>query len=48
MIFTYPNDFWHKEKINNFDPYDVLLLLLQIYHATYDWFLWSRSHKCTF
>uniref|UniRef100_A0A8C1UUW4 Calcium channel, voltage-dependent, beta 3b n=1 Tax=Cyprinus carpio TaxID=7962 RepID=A0A8C1UUW4_CYPCA len=23
MIFTlYPNDFWHKRKINNFDPYN--------------------------
>ena len=26
MIFTYyPNDFWHKRKIDNFDPYNVLL-----------------------
>ncbi len=24
MIFTYhPNDFWHKRKIYNFDPYSV-------------------------
>ncbi len=28
MIFTqYPNDFWHKRKINNFDPYNVLLTI---------------------
>ncbi len=24
-IFMYPNDFWHKRKIYNFDPYNVLL-----------------------
>jgi len=25
MIFThYPNDFCHKRKIDNFDPYNVL------------------------
>ncbi len=28
-IISYHNDFWHKRKIDNFDPYDVLLL--QIY-----------------
>ncbi len=28
-----PNNFWHKEKIYNFDPYTVLLAI-----ATYDWF----------
>ncbi len=28
MIFTkYPNDFWHKRKIDNFDPYNVLLAI---------------------
>ncbi len=28
MIFTYyPNDFWHKRKIYDFDPYDVLLAI---------------------
>ncbi len=27
MIFTYyPDDFWHK-KIDNFDPYNVLLAI---------------------
>ncbi len=26
MIFTsYPNDFWHKIKIDNFDQYNVFL-----------------------
>ncbi len=26
MLFTeYPNDFWHKRKIDNFDPYNVFL-----------------------
>ncbi len=26
MIFTkYPNDFWHKREMDNFDPYNVLL-----------------------
>ncbi len=28
MIFTcYPNDFWHKRKIDNFDPHNVLLAI---------------------
>ncbi len=28
MIFTqYPNDFWHKRKNDNFDPYNVLLAI---------------------
>ncbi len=28
MIFTQnPNDFWHKRKIDNFDPYNVLLAI---------------------
>ncbi len=28
MIFTkYPNDFWHKRKICNFDPYTVFLAI---------------------
>ncbi len=34
MIFTYyPNDFWHKIKMDNFKPYNFLLTI-----ATYDWF----------
>ncbi len=28
MIFSKcPNDFWHKIKIYNFDPYNVLLVI---------------------
>ncbi len=28
MIFIYyPNDFWHKRKIDHFDPYSVLLAI---------------------
>ncbi len=28
MIFTqYPNDFWHKRKIDNFDQYNVFLAI---------------------
>ncbi len=28
MIFTsYPNDFWHKRKIYNFDLYNVFLAI---------------------
>ncbi len=28
MIFTYYyNDFWHKIKIDNFDPYNVFLAI---------------------
>uniref|UniRef100_A0A673NRB8 Sialin n=1 Tax=Sinocyclocheilus rhinocerous TaxID=307959 RepID=A0A673NRB8_9TELE len=28
MVFTsYPNDFWHKRKIYNFDPYNVFLAI---------------------
>ncbi len=23
----YPNDFWHKRKIDNFDPYNVFLAI---------------------
>ncbi len=34
MIFTeYPNDFWHKRKINNFDPYNVLLAIATNIHV---------------
>ncbi len=29
-------DFWHKRKINNFDPYNVFLAVAT--HATYGWF----------
>ncbi len=29
MIFTlYPNDFWRKIKIDNYDPYNVLLIIV--------------------
>ncbi len=29
MIFTeYANDFWHKRKMYNFDPYNVLLAII--------------------
>ncbi len=24
-LYLIPNDFWHKRKIYNFDPYNVLL-----------------------
>ncbi len=24
-----PNDFWHKRKIDNFDPYNVFLAIAQ-------------------
>ncbi len=27
LIFTYPNDFWHKRKMYHFDPYNVLLAI---------------------
>ncbi len=28
MIFTkYPNDVWHKRKMDNFDPYNVFLAI---------------------
>ncbi len=28
MIFSsYPNDFWHKRKMDNFDPYNVFLAI---------------------
>ncbi len=31
MIFTqYPNDFWYKRKINNFDPHNVSLAIATI------------------
>ncbi len=25
--YLFPNSFWHKRKINNFDPYNVLLAI---------------------
>ncbi len=37
MIFTYPNDFWHKRKIYNFDPYNFGYCY-KYTCATYDWF----------
>ncbi len=27
MFTSCPKDFWHKIKIDNFDPYDVLLAI---------------------
>ncbi len=27
LYLIYPNDFWHKRKIYNFDPYNVLLAI---------------------
>ncbi len=34
MIFTY-NDFWHKRKIDNFDPYNVLLAIARVTYILY-------------
>ena len=38
MIFTqYPNDFWHKRKIDNFDPHNVFLAIatnIPVRHVT--------------
>ncbi len=27
IFIEYPNDFWHKRKIDNFDPYNVFLAI---------------------
>ncbi len=27
IFMEYPNDFWHKRKIDNFDPHSVLLTI---------------------
>ncbi len=27
MIFTWYNDFWHKRKLSDFDPYNALLAI---------------------
>ncbi len=27
LICSCPNDFWHKRKINHFDPYNVFLAI---------------------
>ncbi len=43
MIFTeYANDFWHKRKIYNFDPYNVLLAIATIYPSDLRLVLCSR------
>ena len=40
MIFTeYPHDFWYKIKMDNFDPYNVLLAIatdIPVRHVTGD------------
>ncbi len=43
MIFTYyPNDFWHKLKMYNFDPFNVLLDIATIYPSDLRLLLCSR------
>ncbi len=43
MIFTkYPNDVWHKRKIDNFDPYNVFLAIATKYPSDLRLVLWSR------
>ncbi len=48
FYFTlYPNDFWHKWKIINFDPYnDIFAYCNKYIRATYDWFCGPGSHVC--
>ncbi len=50
MIFTlYHKDFLHKRKIDNFDPYNLLLgFFYQYICATYDWFCATGSHITDF
>ncbi len=47
MIFTeYANDFWHKRKMYNFNPYNVLLAIATYTPATFgrsDYFLLSNE-----
>ncbi len=38
------NDFWHKRKIYNFDPYNVLLAIATNIPAAYDCFCAPGSH----
>ncbi len=57
MIFTkYPNDVWHKRKIDNFDPYNVFLaiatnipVLLKtgfvLQGHIYEWYSGNWQHK---
>ncbi len=43
MIFTkYLNDFWHKRKMYNFEPYCVLLVIATIYLCCLRLLLCSR------
>ncbi len=38
------NDFWHKRKINNFDPYNVFLFIAKYTPATQHCFCAPGSH----
>ncbi len=57
MIFTkYPNDVWHKRKIDNFDPYNVFLAIATnipqrlktgfvVQGHIYEWYSGNWQHK---
>ncbi len=47
MIFTqYPNDFWHKRKIYNFDPYSVFWAIATNVPQWLKTGFVLQSHKC--
>ncbi len=43
------NNFWHKRKMDNFDPYNLLLAIAtNIRMTAYDWFCAPGSYMCSF
>ncbi len=46
MILKYPNDFWHKRKMYNFDPYNVLLTIATNIPVLLMTAFVLQGHKC--
>ncbi len=46
LYLIYPNDFWHKRKIDNFDPYNVLLAIAKNIPVPLMTGFVVQGHKC--